>query len=113
MVAAYPLQCNLASNPRYTSYHRGSSMPDDDGKLTSSSISAMVMYSMSSASMLLINKLCLKALPLPGLVSTAQFVFSAVAILLIKVCGVAPVDDFEWKKVRRANHALGLPYRAV
>ena len=80
-------------------------MPDDTGKLTSTSISAMVMYSMSSASMLLINKLCLKALPLPGLVSTAQFVFSAVAILLIKVCGVAPVDDFEWKKVRRANHA--------
>ena len=74
-------------------------MPDDT-KLTSASVSAMIMYSMSSASMLLINKLCLKALPLPGLVSTAQFIFSAVAIMLIKVSGVAPVDDFEWKKVR-------------
>ena len=84
-------------------------MPDDTGKLTSTSISAMVMYSMSSASMLLINKLCLKALPLPGLVSTAQFVFSAVAILGIKTCGVAPVDDFEWKKVRRADHAYFRP----
>ena len=74
-------------------------MPDD-AKLTSASVSAMIMYSMSSASMLLVNKLCLKALPLPGLVSTAQFIFSAVAIMLIKVSGVAPVDDFEWKKVQ-------------
>ena len=75
-------------------------MAENASQLSASAITSMVMYSLCSASMLLINKLCLKKLPLPGLVSTAQFVFSAVAILLIKVSGVAPVDDFEWKKVR-------------
>jgi len=60
----------------------------------------MLLYSFASASMLLVNKLCLRALPMPGLVSVAQFVFSAACILLIKVSGLAPVDDFEWKKVR-------------
>lgn len=60
----------------------------------------MLVYSVSSASMLLVNKLCLKLLPMPGLVSVAQFVFTAVSIVLIKLLGCAPVDDFEWKKVR-------------
>ena len=72
----------------------------DSGQLSATAISSMVMYSLSSASMLLVNKLCLKALPMPGFVSTAQFVFSAASIVLIKVSGAAPVDDFEWRKVR-------------
>lgn len=69
-------------------------------ELTPRVLSSMLAYSLSSGSMLIINKMALHTVPLPGLVSVAQFVFAAVCICLIKISGAAPVDDFEWSKVR-------------
>ena len=81
---------------------------DDTTQLTPRAGMAMVVYSIVSASMLLINKMCLHVVPLPGLVSVVQFVFAAVSIALIKVSGVAIVDDFEWRKVRAYLLYVGL-----
>ena len=72
----------------------------DTTQLTPTAAFAMVVYSLCSASMLLVNKMCLHAVPLPGLVSVTQFVFAAVTIAGIKLSGLAIVDDFEWRKVK-------------
>jgi len=76
-------------------------MPADAStQLESKTVMSMLGYSLCSASMLVINKMALRAIPLPGIISVAQFVFAAVSIALIKASGMAPVDDFVWSKVR-------------
>ena len=72
----------------------------ESAELTPHVLTSMFLYSLSSGSMLIINKLALHAVPLPGVVSVTQFIFAAVCIWVIKVTGLAPVDDFEWRKVR-------------
>lgn len=53
-----------------------------------------------SSSMLLINKLALKAMPLPSLLSDLQFVAAVLFVLLLKAFGVAEPDPFKWSTVR-------------
>ena len=49
--------------------------------------------------MLLTNKIAIEYLPVPSVISVLQIVTSAIAVLVIKLCGV-PVDGFEWEKVK-------------
>ena len=50
-------------------------------------MAALVAYSLISASMLLVNKTVLRAVPLPALVSVLQFGVSAAFCLLLKASG--------------------------
>ena len=63
-------------------------------------MAALVAYSLISASMLLVNKTVLRAVPLPALVSVLQFGVSAAFCLLLKASGRVAVDGFEWAKVK-------------
>ena len=61
---------------------------------------SMLMFSLSSSSLLLVNKLCIHYVPTPSLVSTAQFVFCTVFIMGLKASGYQEVDGWEWAKVK-------------
>jgi len=50
--------------------------------------------------MLLVNKLTVHHLPLPGLVTTCQFSLCSVVVFSLKQCGVVVADDFEWEKAK-------------
>lgn len=63
-------------------------------------MAALLAYSLISASMLLVNKTVLRAVPLPALVSVLQFGVSAAFCLLLKASGRVAVDGFEWAKVK-------------
>lgn len=60
---------------------------------------AIVGYSLCSSTLLLANKMAMEYLPIPSVVSFIQILFSAVVILLFKLCGGA-VDGIEWNKVK-------------
>ena len=60
----------------------------------------MACYSAASSSLLLVNKLCLRRLPLPSLVSSLQFVATVVAALGAMCSGSVKPDYFEWRKVK-------------
>lgn len=60
---------------------------------------AILGYSLCSSTLLLANKMAIHYLPSPSIVSFAQILFSAVAVLLIKAFGY-PVDWFEWEKMK-------------
>jgi len=60
---------------------------------------AIIGYSLCSSTLLLANKMAIHYLPSPSIVSFAQILFSAVAVLIIKATGY-PVDWFEWDKMK-------------
>mmetsp|Transcript_27594 Transcript_27594/g.45929 ORF Transcript_27594/g.45929 Transcript_27594/m.45929 type:complete len:717 (+) Transcript_27594:77-2227(+) len=61
---------------------------------------SILLYSLSSSSLLLINKLCLHLVPAPSLISLMQFLSCTVYILLLKASGMSLVDGFEWAKAK-------------
>ena len=67
---------------------------------TPEGIGVLLLFSLSSSMLLLLNKVCLHLLPAPSLLSTLQFSVSALVVLLLKFSGLATVDDFEWAKVK-------------
>ena len=75
-------------------------MPEDEVRFTGEALMAMLMFSLSSSSLLLVNKLCIHYVPTPSLVSTAQFVFCAIFIMALKASGRQEVDGWEWAKVK-------------
>ena len=67
---------------------------------STSTLWAMLLFSLCSSSLLLVNKLTLNHIPLPALVSTLQFVVASGTCLVLKATGLAVVDDFEWAKLK-------------
>lgn len=63
-------------------------------------IFAVVFYSLCSSTMLVVNKLAMKALPAPALVSITQLVIASVFIGGIGLTGLAEVDGIAWDKVK-------------
>lgn len=63
-------------------------------------IFAIVFYSLCSSSMLVVNKMAMKALPVPALVSLIQLVICAVFIQLLGILGMTKVDAITWSKVK-------------
>ena len=61
---------------------------------------AVGVYSLCSASMLLVNKLVVHHLPCPSFVTLMQFVASALTIGVGSCAGVLSVDAYDWQKVR-------------
>jgi GDP-mannose transporter len=63
-------------------------------------IFAVVFYSLCSSSMLVVNKLAMKALPAPALVSVTQLIIASAFIGGIGLTGLAEVDGIAWAKVK-------------
>ena len=62
--------------------------------------SAIVFYCLCSGGMLLVNKLAVHHLPLPGLVTACQFSACSTFVYGGKLGGCLRMDDFEWDKAK-------------
>ncbi len=61
---------------------------------------ACALFSVCSASLLLINKFIMHAAPMASTISTLQFAASTVTAMFVMVQGWAAADAFEWRKVK-------------
>ena len=68
----------------------------------------MVVFSLCSASLLVVNKAAVIAFHAPAFITCAQFVTSTVFVLGLKWSSCAEVDDFEWVKVRMYLAYVGM-----
>ena len=62
--------------------------------------SAIIFYCFCSGGMLLVNKLAVPPLPLPGMVTTSQFFTCAAVVYGGKLGGCLHMDDFVWSKAK-------------
>jgi len=62
-------------------------------------ILSVIVYSVTSGTMLLLNKLAVHALPYPSLVSSIQLAACLALIYGAKALGLLEVDKIEWKNV--------------
>jgi len=62
--------------------------------------SAVIFYCLCSGGMLLVNKLTVHHLNLPGLVTTCQFSVCSLFVFVCKMGGCLVADDFEWNKAK-------------
>jgi hypothetical protein len=73
---------------------------DEGGACSREALMSIIAYSFCSGGMLLINKLCMRYLPVASLNSELQFFFTFAVIMLLKNAGALDVDDFEWKLMK-------------
>ena len=72
----------------------------DTMEYTPATLWAMLVFSLCSSSLLLVNKVCMHMAPVPSFISTIQFITTGLYALFLKYTGLAVVDDFEWTKVK-------------
>ena len=84
-----------------------------DGEMTGEAVVAMLLFSLASSSLLLVNKLVLHHLPAPSLVSTLQFVSSVVSAVAVMASGRVKPDYFEWRKVKPYLLYVGMFVRTL
>uniref|UniRef100_A0A7S2G6D3 Sugar phosphate transporter domain-containing protein n=1 Tax=Haptolina brevifila TaxID=156173 RepID=A0A7S2G6D3_9EUKA len=71
------------------------------GEATSMEVTAaVVFYCLCSGSMLLVNKLAVHHMPLPGLVTSCQFSTCSAFVFACKLGGCLHMDDFVWSKAK-------------
>lgn len=63
-------------------------------------VKAILMYSAASGTMLIINKVVLKSIPMPSLVSSIQFIFATLIVSFLKFSKLQIVDDYKWENVK-------------
>ena len=73
----------------------------------------IVLFSLSSSSLLLTNKLLLAALPLPSLVAVFQFGATAAWVLLLQALGYAEPEQLVWSRVRQYLLYVGFFVSAI
>lgn len=61
---------------------------------------AVALFSLCSASLLLVNKAALLVFHAPSFIASTQFASATLFVLILKWTNCAEVDDFEWSKVR-------------
>ena len=59
----------------------------------------VIAYSISSSSLLVVNKMAVDVLGTPALVSGAQLLTSAIAVLIMEACGCRVLGPFERKRI--------------
>ena len=74
---------------------------------------AVLTFSVSSSGLLLINKLCLKEVPLPSFLAVLQFVASVLFAVGLSAIGQAELDKLEWPRVRVYMVYIGLFATAI
>jgi hypothetical protein len=62
--------------------------------------SAVIFYCLCSGGMLLVNKLTVHHIPLPGLITTCQFSACSIFVYGGKMFGCLTMDDFVWEKAK-------------
>ena len=63
-------------------------------------IGTMLLYAAASSNLLLVNKLCMKRVAAPSLVSTLQFCATAACVLFLYATKQVPVDGFSLARLR-------------
>ena len=63
-------------------------------------ILTMICFSGVSSTLLVVNKLCMIAFPLPSTLLMMQFASSTLFVLSLKALGLATVDELQWPRVR-------------
>ena len=63
-------------------------------------VTVLVLFSISSSSLLLLNKMCLYRIPTPSLLSTLQFACATLSCIALQAGRCIPEDRYEWSKVR-------------
>lgn len=63
-------------------------------------LQAMLLYSVCSSTLLLVNKLAVNYIPAASFVMLVQLLFSVVLVLVGKWSGYIEVDDFVWSKMK-------------
>ena len=81
--------------------------PQDD-VITAEAAIILLLFSATAASLLLVNKLVMFYIPLPSFVSTLQFVVTAIFSYGWMLSGNAPVETWEWKKVKAYLYYTGM-----
>jgi drug/metabolite transporter (DMT)-like permease len=61
---------------------------------------AIVLYSLCSSSMLIINKLAVTSFPMASFVTSFQLYFCSIVVLVMQQYGCVELEDFEWAKVK-------------
>eukprot|EP00494_Astrolonche_serrata_P032468 UN32737 len=61
---------------------------------------SVILYSLCSASLLLLNKLCMHYIPLPCFVSVCQFAFSVLGVLMMSGCKLIDTYSLELQKTK-------------
>ena len=74
---------------------------------------AVLTFSVSSSGLLLINKLCLKEVPLPSFLAVLQFFASVLCAVGLSAIGQAELDKLEWPRVRVYMVYIGLFATAI
>jgi drug/metabolite transporter (DMT)-like permease len=81
--------------------------PQDD-VITAEAAIILLLFSATAASLLLVNKLVMFYIPLPSFVSTLQFVVTAIFSYGWVLSGNAPLETWEWKKVKAYLYYTGM-----
>jgi len=74
-------------------------MPDRDASSVEVT-GAIIFYCLCSGGMLLVNKLTVHHIPLPGIVTATQFASCSLFVYAAKYCKLIKVDDFEWHRAK-------------
>ena len=61
---------------------------------------AMLLFSIASSSLLLINKLCVTHMPVPAFISMVQFACASVTSMVLMATGSVATDRWEWYKIK-------------
>lgn len=67
---------------------------------TNEIIQAIILYSICSASLLVLNKLCMHYLPLPSFVAATQFAFSVAGVLILRQMNYVDFQTAEMSKIK-------------
>lgn len=69
-------------------------------------IQSIIAYTACSATMLLINKMVMHAIPLPSMVSVAQFAASCAAVVFVQAIGKTEIENFRCVQPLPRPHPL-------
>lgn len=61
---------------------------------------SILLYSLCSGSLLLLNKICVHLIPLPSGITIIQLVAAVFIVYILKFMDFTKVDDFQWAKMK-------------
>lgn len=73
----------------------------DKARANTKMATLIVIYSLCSSSLLIINKVCVTVVPAPSFVLFTQLLSSAVTVKLMAGAGVVDAEPFKWEKGRK------------
>ena len=72
----------------------------DEQSYTAETARWMLLFSLASSSLLILNKLCMHNFHTPALISTLQFAVTTLTCIVLMTSGAVEPDGWEWRKVK-------------